>query len=84
MSDIGAEERAAMLLADQSTVSTRWANIKLLTERLSPPVQEIVRLDLIQTVGCFLRHARNEKAELMELEEIAVDLAPKQEAWGAW
>lgn len=51
-----------------------------LVGRLSPEVQKIVRLDLIQTIGCFLRHARNDK---VELESIA-EMETQDKEWGNW
>lgn len=64
-------------MADLSPISTRRANVKKLTDRLSPEVVEIVRLDLIQKVGNALRFAAIEKRELEYIMNHSDD-------WGAW
>lgn len=53
--------------------------------RLSSNVAEIIRHDLIQKVGCFLRTARNTAIEKRELEDFAEAQVHKEEThWATW
>lgn len=54
--------------------------------RLTPDVQHIVRLDLIQAVGNALRYRRNAEADRIEIEAFA-DRAVVEESipnWASW
>ncbi|MPQ56329.1 hypothetical protein [Duganella sp. FT27W] len=55
-----------------------------LLPRLSPAVQEIIRLDLIQAVGNALRLRQREKNETAELEEFLAEQEKLGEQWGSF
>lgn len=53
--------------------------------RLSSNVADIIRLDLIQKVGCALRTARNTAIEKQELEDFAESQVHREEThWATW
>lgn len=55
-----------------------------LAKRLSPEVAEIVRLDLIQTVGNALRYHARTTQENLDLEAFAEQESNKAQSWATW